>query len=547
MSGKILALYIRLSLEDGDLKTSADKSESNSVTNQRKLLLDYLTSHEELRRYDVVEFCDDGYSGTSFNRPNFMRMMELVRQGEVQCIVVKDLSRFGREYLEVGAYLELVLPLFGTRFVSVNDQFDSNDYVGTTGGIELALHNLINGMYSKDLSVKIRSAIKTRNRRGQYWGGSSFYGYLPDPQDKHRLVVDEAVRQNVELIFELCIAGMSTMQIAKHLNDLGIPSPAKYKKQKGEQYNGRIMEDGPAWIGGTIRRILTDERYTGKMVSGTREMVGIRTNKMKSLPREEWFIVKGKHEAIISDEIYSAAAESLHSRIRTVNQNTSGNRAHNLFVCGYCGRKLQKSNGKKIHLFCIQARSKNCPDCELLHEDMEMIQTHALAVVKAHASMLLNRSAFIKKHDASQQSRLQREIKEAEAKLKSIAGGKTILYEEYRSGKHSKEAYLHIQQRNLDESDALNRRLNDLKEELELWKQSAQTFQRAGKQAEEIQVLTEYKPEVICMLVDAIRIFDGGRMEVTLKNEDAYAQLFKESDDAQSADLLEGDNKLCSV
>ena len=213
MPEKTLAMYIRLSVEDGDLRASQEKSESNSVTNQRKILQSYRDQHSDLRSYRVVEFCDDGYSGTSFERPNFKKMMEMVRHGEIQCILVKDLSRFGREYLEVGAYLELVLPLFGTRFVSVGDAFDSNDYIGTTGGMELALRNLVNGMYSKDLSLKIRSAVKTRNRRGMYWGGQAFYGYRLDPADKHKLLVDEAVRATIERIFAWCIAGKSTMEI----------------------------------------------------------------------------------------------------------------------------------------------------------------------------------------------------------------------------------------------------------------------------------------------------------------------------------------------
>ena len=143
---KVMALYIRLSIEDGDLKKNTDKTESNSVTNQRKLLMDYIQSHPELSEYELQEYCDDGYTGTNFERPRFQEMMENVKRGQIHCIIVKDLSRFGREYLEVGAYLELILPLFGTRFISVNDAFDSNRYVGTTGGMELALHNLINGM-----------------------------------------------------------------------------------------------------------------------------------------------------------------------------------------------------------------------------------------------------------------------------------------------------------------------------------------------------------------------------------------------------------------
>ena len=316
---KTLAIYIRLSMEDGDMRKSVDKKESNSVSNQRKLLLDYYKNHSDLQRYKLMEFCDDGFSGTNFERPQFREMMEKVKRGQIHCILVKDLSRFGRDFLEVGAYLELVLPLFGTRFISVNDAFDSNHYLGTTGGMELALHNLINGLYSKDLSVKVRSAVKTRNQRGLYCGGAAFYGYKLDPKDKHHLVADEEVRAVIVNIFEMCVDGMSTMQIAKELNAKGIPCPSEYKRRKGINYNGRTLEETSIWIGGTVRRILTDERYTGKMISGTREMIGIRSNKMKRLPKDEWIIVEGTHEAIISQELFDSAAESLRARIKTVN------------------------------------------------------------------------------------------------------------------------------------------------------------------------------------------------------------------------------------
>lgn len=184
-------------------------------------------------------------------------MMEMIRQGAIHGVIVKDLSRFGREYLEVSGYLELILPLFRVRFISVTDSFDSNDYIGTTGGMELALHNLINSMYSRDLSTKVRSAIRTRNKRGNYWGGQAFYGYLIDPKNKYRLIVDEKVRSNVELIFSLCIKGFSTAQIAQELNARNILSPAEYKKQNGMFYNGRTLEKGSLWLGSTIRKSST--------------------------------------------------------------------------------------------------------------------------------------------------------------------------------------------------------------------------------------------------------------------------------------------------
>lgn len=527
MSDKVLAFYIRLSMEDGDLKTNADKHESNSVGNQRKLLSDYYKSHEELQQYDVIEFCDDGYSGTNFNRPNFIRMMELVKLGQIHCIMVKDLSRFGREYLEVGAYLEMILPLFGTRFISANDSFDSNDYIGTTGGMELALRNLINGMYSKDLSVKVRSAIKTRNRRGQYWGGQPFYGYKLHPEDKHRLIVDENVRSTVALIYDLCIQGKSTMQIAKHLNELKILSPAQYKKQNGMFYNGRVVQKDKdmIWLGGTVRKILNDERYTGKMISGTRETVGVRSNKMRSLPRDQWAIVEDTHEAIITQEVFNLAKAALSARVKTVNKNTAGNRAYNLFVCGYCGRKLQKSNAKTTHLFCMQARSNHSPECESVHEPLALLQEKVLKIVQTYATVLLDQSELSRKQDQSTQAEIQREVNRLQQRIQAIAGSKGALYEEYRAGRYTADRFKKLQQKNLEETEHLQQRIELLEQALDTQERQRKARMKAEKEAGGVQLLSEYRPEVICKLVDQVKVYGDGNIEVELKCKDAYTPI----------------------
>lgn len=525
MPEKTLAMYIRLSVEDGDLRSSTDKSESNSVTNQRKILQSYIEQTHDLLSYRITEFCDDGYSGTSFERPNFKRMMELVRRGALHCIIVKDLSRFGREYLEVGAYLELILPLFGTRFISVGDAFDSNDYIGTTGGMELALRNLVNEMYSKDLSLKIRSAVKTRNRRGLYWGGQAFYGYRLDPSDKHKLLVDEDVRTTIERIFEWCIEGLSTMEIAKRLNARKIPSPAEHKRQNGERYNGRVLESEPLWLGGTVRKILNDERYTGKMISGTRETVGIRSNKMRSLPREDWVVVEGTHEAIISPETYQQAISALKSRIRTVNNNTAGNRSQNLFVCGYCGRKLQRSHGKQVHLFCVRARFEHSPGCESLHENVDALQSNALQVVKLHAKLLLSKSDYIKNLDSSKREQIKSQIRIADMRLGHINSTKGFLYEEYRAGKYTKDRFKEIQQTNQMECERLQIQIKDLRKELEDWNKRYDAACNTTQSVKDILALSEYRPEVIARLVDQVRVFENGRVEIEFRNVDAFERL----------------------
>lgn len=517
---KKLAFYIRLSMEDFDLKSS-DKTESNSVTNQRKLLQDYYDSHPELNEYEILEFCDDGFTGTNFERPRFMAMLELARQREIHCIIVKDLSRFGRDYLEVGAYLELMLPLFGTRFISVNDNFDSNNYIGTTGGLELALRNLINGLYSKDLSVKIKSANRTRCRRGEYLGGSAFYGYLLDPQNKHKLIVDQSVAGIIERIFTEYIDGNSASNIAKGLNDDEIPSPSGYKRMTGDIYNGRVADDVPIWTSSTVLRILKDERYTGKMISGTRETVGVSTGKMRALPKDKWIVVDGMHEAIISQEIFDTVAALRAKRNKAVNKNTAG-KGDNLFVCGHCGRKLQKSVAIVTHLYCTKAIVFSGSPCAAIHEPLEDLQKKVLQTVKTLAKILMEQSVRVKATTNKELPILRKKISETKKSLERLQNGKLDLYEEYRQEKITREKFISIQQERQEEQDRLNDELLKLEEQIVKFQSKEKRMDELTESAKDICVLSEYRPEVIRRLVSKVRVYEHGRIEIDLLNNDDF-------------------------
>ena len=525
---KMLAFYIRLSAEDADLKSSG-KAESNSVTNQRKLLRDYYEQHTELREYEVVEFCDDGYTGTNFDRPQFMLMMERIRRREIQAIMVKDLSRFGRDYLEVGAYLELILPLFGTRFISANDNFDSDNFIGTTGGLELALRNLINGLYSRDLSMKVKSANKTRSRRGEYWGGSAFYGYRLDPKDKHHLLVEQETASVVVRIFEECIAGKTAAQIARGLNDDGIPSPASYKEKNGETYNGRMLEEKPIWVASTVLRIIKDERYTGKMISNKREMVGINTGKMRALPQSEWIIVANTHEAIIPQSMFCEAAASRRSRIKTVNQNTAGERADNLFVCGYCGRKLQKSKGKVTHLFCIKAGIASDTDCSRIHEPINALQSSVLEVVKILAKTMAEKAVQAKVSANREVPLLEKKAAMLKRRLQRAQNSKLDLYEEYRNGRITRDRFISAQEERQTTVDSLRDELaatEAIVAKLKAGKEKAAVLEA---DANDIQLLNEYRPKELRKLIEKVRVYENSRIEIDFRcNDDFIAKIIRD-------------------
>ena len=198
------AIYVRLSKEDGDVAT-AGKRESNSISNQKDLIKNFLKDKKDI--VVVSERVDDGYSGSNFNRPGFQRMVEDAKAGRIKSIVIKDFSRFGRDYLEVGNYLEKILPVLGIRIISINDGFDSINSSGFTGGMSVALKNMLNAMYSRDLSRKVRSAMKTHAKNGEYMPAFPKYGYIKDPEDKHHLVIDPEAAEIVKLIFTMAADG----------------------------------------------------------------------------------------------------------------------------------------------------------------------------------------------------------------------------------------------------------------------------------------------------------------------------------------------------
>ena len=261
------------------------------------------------------------------------------------------------------------------------------------------------------------------------------------------------------------------------------------------------------------------------MISGTRETVGIRSNKMRSLPREDWVVVEGTHEAIISPETYQQAISALKSRIRTVNNNTAGNRSQNLFVCGYCGRKLQRSHGKQVHLFCVRARFEHSPGCESLHENVDALQANALQVVKLHAKLLLSKSDYIKNLDSSKREQIKSQIRIADMRLGHINSTKGFLYEEYRAGKYTKDRFKEIQQTNQMECERLQIKIKDLRKELEDWNKRYDAACNTTQSVRDILALSEYRPEVIARLVDQVRVFENGRVEIEFRNVDAFEKL----------------------
>lgn len=288
------AAYVRLSSDDADT--------SGSLINQQNLLIQHIQNDKELELYKI--YADNGFTGTDFNRPAFMRMMHDMKKGLVKCIIVKDLSRLGRNYLETGKYLEKILPLYNVRFISVGDGYDSFSVSGSCESLIIPLKNIIHEGYAKDISVKVSTAIDVCKKQGKFMGKHPPYGYIRDPNDKYKLIIDKEAAEVVLKIFRMRLGGMSFSDIAKFLNSEGILSPACYFYSKG--VSNELKYKNSSWNTNNVRRLTENYIYTGDLVYGKVKsslQLGI---KRKSIPRDKWKKVENTHEAIIDKFLFDA-------------------------------------------------------------------------------------------------------------------------------------------------------------------------------------------------------------------------------------------------
>ena len=291
------ALYLRLSKEDGD------KEESDSIANQRALGMDFLNRHREIKLFK--EFADDGYSGSSFNRPRFQKMIDCIMQRKVNCVIVKDLSRFAREYIDAGYYLEKLFPAMGVRFISINDNIDYKEDSSSNTKLIVAFKNILNDSYIRDTSVKIRSHLEVKRQNGEYIGAFVVMGYCKSPEDKHKLVVDQDAAPIIKQIFSLRYMGISAYAIAEKLNLLNVPSPAEYKKLSGSKFKANTQRRHTArWSAKAVIRILKNPIYAGTLIQGKHTTINYKVKKVIEKDRSEWAVKDNNHEAIIPPDFF---------------------------------------------------------------------------------------------------------------------------------------------------------------------------------------------------------------------------------------------------
>lgn len=516
-------LYLRLSRDDGD------KEESNSITGQRELLRDYISQRPELREYAVR--VDDGFSGSTFERPSFQKMIEDVKAGRTDCIIVKDLSRFGRNYLDAGEYIEKIFPFLGVRFIAVNDHYDSLGDKKASDDLIIPFKNLINEAYCRDISVKIRSQLEIKRKNGQFLGSFATFGYLKDEQNKNKLVVDEYAADIVRDIFKWKLEGVSPQDIADTLNKLGILSPMEYKRSLGMKFTTSFKTNTKAiWSAGTVIRILKNPIYTGVLVQGKETTPSYKVHKRITKDESEWIVIEDSHEAIITKIDFNSVQKILKLDTRRSPDGEAVQLFSGMVFCGDCGasmvRKTVPAGGKKYVYYVCSAhkQDKSCSPHRMRDTVLERIVLDSL---KQHIREVVDMSELIEITDTAplrtaQAQKVQRQLDKKHEEYEKLQKLLMSLYENLTDGIIDREEYARLKQSFAIRADETEKQMDALRESLT----DIQNHGTENAWTDEFikrQGLTALDRAVVVALIDKILIHSDDVVEIIYRWQDEFA------------------------
>ncbi len=517
------AVYVRLSKEDGD------KEESDSIVNQKELIRAFLEDKPDIEV--CGEWADDGYSGADFERPNFQRMIREIEAGHIDCVVVKDLSRFGRNFVEAGRYIDQIFPALGVRFIAVNDGFDSAKGRTSSDRILIPFKNLINDAYCRDISVKVRSQLETKRKKGDFIGSFAVYGYLKDPADRHRLVVDEYAAGVVKDIFRWKLEGASQQRIADRLNDRGELSPMEYKRFCGMRYQSGFQVNAKArWTAVAVGRILRNELYIGTMVQGKRTTPNHKVKKTLLKPSEEWVRVEGSHEPIIDREDFLAVGRLLLQDTRVAPKEETVYLLSGLVFCADCGFCMVRNsvcrNGKTyVYYMCGNNRTNG--KCSSHRVSGGQLEQSVFLALKQHIGQTVDIDRVLAYIDTlpyhqAEVEKADRQLLKKQEEAEKYTRLKTSLYESLMEGIVSKGEYLELKSLydgKLQEAQAAMERL---RKEMEGLLQNRTDGTYWIEQFKKHRNLTELTRHIAVTLIDRIEVCEDCRIQVRFKYQDSY-------------------------
>lgn len=529
--------YIRLSVED------SGKIDGYSLANQEKLVKDFIAEQQDMRLYRL--YIDNGATGTVFERPAFDEMMQDMKDGKIDCIVVKDLSRLGRNYLEAGNYLEQIFPFFRVRFISITDGYDSNSPDVTDESLIIPLKNIINEGYAKDISQKITTSFEARKKQGQFMGKYPVYGYLKDPENKNHLIVNPETSGIVKRIFQMRDSGMALGAIASQLNEEGIPSPARYLWLKGLSKEERHKDS--YWDRTNVKRLLTNKMYLGMLVYGKERTSFAKGIKRQRVPESEWKYVPNAHEAIIDQELFDSVQRKLEGAKQDFLNMTGINEDYqpeNLFRgrihCSDCGRAMKMTKfvatrkDGSIDRYAVyeccrrkQLYDLSCPQRSIRKAIVDKTVEEA---IRFHIRTFLDTEQVIAKLNRSPKGRaaasnIQNRIREKQRRITKIERLSTGIYEDYREGILDEGEYLAIRRQYGAEKEELLKEVDAL---MLAETEHEADYHSTGSLADIVRKYAEFQElnrEIVEAFIVDIQVHTDSHLAITFAFEDEFQRL----------------------
>ena len=536
--------YVRVSKEDiaaGQVK----KAESNSISNQKKLISDFVKDKQEINIVSVRT--DDGYTGTNYDRPAFQLMLDDIRAGRINCVIVKDLSRFGREYIDAGKYIDRLFPYYGVRLIAINDNIDTitkdmSDELGIT------IRNLFNDNYCRDISIKTRSSLKVKRKNGEFTGAFVAYGYRRSDKEHNNLMIDEYPASVVQDIFKWKLAGMSQDGIARKLNEQGILSPLEYKRSLGMNYkSGFKVKEKAVWTAIAVRRILTNELYVGTLIQGIRTTPNHKVKTVKVNDKEDWCILENNHEPIVSQKTFN-----LVQRLLALDTRTSPNKdvvfsLCGLVVCGDCGnpmvRKVTTAKGKKYSYY-VCSRNKDRSGCSSHWIKTDDLETAVLRILQNHIRVVVEMRKcldFIEKLPFRQINlrKAEERLLKIEEEISRYRKLKITLYEDMKEGIVTKEDYVDIsvqyEQRIKDAEQAAEQ----IHKEIDTLMGNSTDEQRWMKDFIQYKNLTQLTRIAAVELIEKIHVFENKKIVVEFLHAQDFEKLMHHLSEYKKAEIIE--------
>lgn len=526
------AVYLRLSKEDEDLREVKDKKESNSIANQKALILKTLESMPDVTLYDI--YIDDGFTGLNFERPNFQRMCEDIYNGRVNMVIVKDLSRLGRDYIDSGRYVKKIFPSYHVRFVSVLDHFDSLTATQSDVNLLIPVKNFVNDNYSRDISGKVRSHQEVMRENGLYVGSHVAYGYKKLETDRNRIIPDEYAADIVRKIFDWKLKGLSSASIADKLNGLGVAAPSEYKRQLGGNYKSGFQKNRKAkWSAVAINRILKNKIYIGVLEQGKREKVNYKLNKVVEKPETEWAVKENTHEAIISRADFENVAKLLNLDTRKSPEEETLFMLSGLMFCGECGRSMVRrcnryKDKQSVYYICATYnKGKGCSRHSIAQSVIEDILLDAIKRHIEHVARLDELLNTIRDREVNYDDIVAND-QEILAKYKELDQCKKVemsLHRDLAAGIISIKEYEQFKNNFAHKSAEIEETIRKLQQEIEtVFKEGLfadewiDTFTKTGN-------ITSLDRSIVLSLVEKITVYEENRIEITFKYQDEYETL----------------------